>query len=272
MLGVCSVLRRWSTVRRRCRRSRRPRPCRPRRCSRRSGRGALGLDASGGGGAVRDVRSERGALPSRQRLVGAGSAGEQPVAVAPARGGGRSRRSWARALDAADHRGDRRRVGRSRVRQRVPGRAGRGGDALRDPPRRHRRSATATPTSVEVTHLVPGDIVHLDVGSIVPADVRLLAASNLECDESILTGESVPAAKSPDPVAAARRSPICRRACSWAPSCTRARPTPSSSPPDGSPSSGGSRSASASGTPRPSSSSGSPASPGCSPRSAACSA
>jgi len=56
------------------------------------------------------------------------------------------------------------------------------------------------PASVEVTHLVPGDIVHLDVGSIVPADVRLLTASNLECDESILTGESVPAEKSPTPV------------------------------------------------------------------------
>jgi P-type Mg2+ transporter len=53
-------------------------------------------------------------------------------------------------------------------------------------------------TKVEVTHLVPGDIVHLEVGSIVPADVRLLAANNLECDESILTGESVPATKSPD--------------------------------------------------------------------------
>jgi Mg2+-importing ATPase len=53
---------------------------------------------------------------------------------------------------------------------------------------------------VEVTHLVPGDIVHLTVGSIVPADVRVLAASSLECDESILTGESVPAEKSPTPV------------------------------------------------------------------------
>jgi Mg2+-importing ATPase len=57
------------------------------------------------------------------------------------------------------------------------------------------------PVSVEVTHLVPGDIVHLAVGSIVPADLRLLTASNLECDESILTGESVPSAKSAEPVA-----------------------------------------------------------------------
>jgi Mg2+-importing ATPase len=54
--------------------------------------------------------------------------------------------------------------------------------------------------SVEVTHLVPGDVVHLGVGSVVPADLRLLSATNLSCDESILTGESVPAAKSPDPV------------------------------------------------------------------------
>jgi Mg2+-importing ATPase len=57
--------------------------------------------------------------------------------------------------------------------------------------------------SVEVTHVVPGDIVHLRVGSIVPADVRLLTASNLECDESVLTGESVPAEKSADSVASA---------------------------------------------------------------------
>ena len=58
------------------------------------------------------------------------------------------------------------------------------------------------PTRVEVTHLVPGDVLHLDVGSIVPADLRLLTASGLECDESILTGESVPAVKPPEPVTA----------------------------------------------------------------------
>jgi Mg2+-importing ATPase len=58
------------------------------------------------------------------------------------------------------------------------------------------------PTSVEITHLVPGDVVRLGVGAIVPADVRLLTANDLECDESILTGESVPAEKSPSPAAA----------------------------------------------------------------------
>jgi len=67
---------------------------------------------------------------------------------------------------------------------------------------RHNVAATrdGQPVSIEVTHLVPGDIVHLGVGSIVPADVRLLNASSLECDESILTGESVPSVKSPEPV------------------------------------------------------------------------
>jgi len=54
--------------------------------------------------------------------------------------------------------------------------------------------------AIEVTHLVPGDVVHLGIGSIVPADLRILAATGLECDESILTGESVPADKSADPV------------------------------------------------------------------------
>jgi Mg2+-importing ATPase len=68
---------------------------------------------------------------------------------------------------------------------------------------RHQVATTRDGESVgvEVTHLVPGDVVRLGVGSIVPADVRILSASNLECDESILTGESVPAEKSADPVA-----------------------------------------------------------------------
>ena len=48
---------------------------------------------------------------------------------------------------------------------------------------------------VDVTALVPGDVVLLDVGDIVPADLRLLEVHGLECDEAVLTGESMPAAK-----------------------------------------------------------------------------
>ena len=43
---------------------------------------------------------------------------------------------------------------------------------------------------VSVTDLVPGDVVHLRVGDVVPADLRLLETHELECDESVLTGES----------------------------------------------------------------------------------
>jgi Mg2+-importing ATPase len=54
---------------------------------------------------------------------------------------------------------------------------------------------------VDVTELVPGDIVRVGVGDVVPADLRLLAANGLECDESVLTGESAPAEKSVELVA-----------------------------------------------------------------------
>jgi Mg2+-importing ATPase len=51
------------------------------------------------------------------------------------------------------------------------------------------------PADVDVTALVPGDLVELHLGDIVPADIRLLAATGLECDESVLTGESLPVDK-----------------------------------------------------------------------------
>jgi Mg2+-importing ATPase len=51
------------------------------------------------------------------------------------------------------------------------------------------------PASIDVTQLVPGDLVDLHLGDIVPADIRLLVAVGLECDESVLTGESLPAEK-----------------------------------------------------------------------------
>ncbi|WP_118914360.1 magnesium-translocating P-type ATPase [Mycobacterium shigaense] len=56
--------------------------------------------------------------------------------------------------------------------------------------------------TVNVTELVPGDVIRLSLGEAVPADVRLLHVSGLECNESILTGESTGSEKSPEPVAA----------------------------------------------------------------------
>ena len=53
---------------------------------------------------------------------------------------------------------------------------------------------------IDVRELVPGDVIELSVGELVPADARLIEVSELECDEAVLTGESVPAVKRTDPV------------------------------------------------------------------------
>ena len=53
---------------------------------------------------------------------------------------------------------------------------------------------------VSAAELVPGDIVHLDPGDRVPADLRLLSAKNLQIQEAALTGESTAVEKSTDPV------------------------------------------------------------------------
>ncbi|MEV1247734.1 magnesium-translocating P-type ATPase [Nonomuraea sp. NPDC050022] len=58
------------------------------------------------------------------------------------------------------------------------------------------------PSSVAVTGLVPGDVVELRLGEIVPADLRLISVTDLECEESALTGESLPVAKATEPVGA----------------------------------------------------------------------
>ncbi|NUT93326.1 MAG: cation-translocating P-type ATPase, partial [Saccharothrix sp.] len=54
---------------------------------------------------------------------------------------------------------------------------------------------------VPADRLVPGDVVLVETGDRVPADGRLTSSATLEVDESGLTGESVPVAKSVAPVA-----------------------------------------------------------------------
>jgi magnesium-transporting ATPase (P-type) len=54
---------------------------------------------------------------------------------------------------------------------------------------------------IDSAEVVPGDLVVLESGMRVPADLRLMSATALLIDESLLTGESVPAVKGTDPVA-----------------------------------------------------------------------
>src|SRR5262245_39827790 len=53
---------------------------------------------------------------------------------------------------------------------------------------------------IPADQLVPGDVVLLESGDKIPADLRLIDAKNLRTEEAALTGESVPAEKATDPV------------------------------------------------------------------------
>ncbi|KAB8263769.1 hypothetical protein BDV32DRAFT_103824 [Aspergillus pseudonomiae] len=72
-------------------------------------------------------------------------------------------------------------------------------------------AAVKASTTVPANELVPGDLVLFTVGDRIPADIRITAATDLTIDESNLTGENEPVAKSPDairgPKALARHSP-----------------------------------------------------------------
>jgi H+-transporting ATPase len=51
---------------------------------------------------------------------------------------------------------------------------------------------------VPARELIPGDIIRLRIGDIVPADARLLDGDPLQVDQSTLTGESLPVTRKPD--------------------------------------------------------------------------
>ncbi|SDD85020.1 Mg2+-importing ATPase [Cupriavidus sp. YR651] len=72
-----------------------------------------------------------------------------------------------------------------------------------------RRAATgSTPAAQErpITELVPGDIIHLAAGDLIPADVRLLTSKDLFVNQAALTGESMPVEKFPERCTAAAQA------------------------------------------------------------------
>lgn len=52
--------------------------------------------------------------------------------------------------------------------------------------------------SIKASELVPGDIIILEAGDYIPADARIIESASLRCEESALTGESVPVEKEAD--------------------------------------------------------------------------
>lgn len=60
---------------------------------------------------------------------------------------------------------------------------------------------------IDAKNLVPGDIVYLNIGDIIPADIRLLNQEEMTIDESSLTGESVAVIKSTTTIPESRTIP-----------------------------------------------------------------
>ena len=63
-------------------------------------------------------------------------------------------------------------------------------------------------TEVALKMLVPGDIIRLTAGDMVPADVRVLTAKDLFLNQSALTGESMPVEKKTPPTSEEIRNPL----------------------------------------------------------------
>ena len=82
------------------------------------------------------------------------------------------------------------------------------------------------PREVPLSELVPGDVVKLAAGDMIPADVRLLSCKDLFVIQASLTGESFPVEKfdmSRDEPAGPFRCWSCATSASWAPASKAAR-------------------------------------------------
>lgn len=66
--------------------------------------------------------------------------------------------------------------------------------------------------TVETAAVVPGDVICLEAGDLVPADARLLLAAGLRADESAMTGESVPVEKQASGRGLPENTPLAERA------------------------------------------------------------
>lgn len=120
--------------------------------------------------------------------------------------------------------------------------------ALHDRVRHRCTVRRVTDIEVDVTDLVPGDLVRLELGQVVPADVRLVEVTALECDEAVMTGETMPVAKT-TAASTPGDSPLDLASCALMGTIVQsARGRASSSPPAVRRPSGGSRCNSASGT------------------------
>jgi len=61
--------------------------------------------------------------------------------------------------------------------------------------RRNRLDNPGKQREIPISELVPGDIVHLAAGDMIPADVRLLSSKDLSVSQAVLTGEALPVEK-----------------------------------------------------------------------------
>ncbi|MGN0814455.1 MAG: calcium-translocating P-type ATPase, PMCA-type [Candidatus Coproplasma sp.] len=69
--------------------------------------------------------------------------------------------------------------------------------------------------TVPAEQLVVGDVVVLEAGDVVPADLRLLSSASLKCEESALTGESLPAEKDAEALCAENTPVGDRKNCAF---------------------------------------------------------